>query len=62
MRLLTVLVSGDHPLFSEIYQVLDERLEIPVSMLEQDVITTNKHEKLPRRYDLALGLAIKGVK
>ena len=57
-----VLVSGDHPLFSDIYQVLDERLEIPVSMLEQEVITTAKQEKLPRRYDLALGLAIKGVK
>ncbi len=55
------LVSGDHPLLNIIFAEMKDRYELPVSLLELQDEANGKLEKLPYKYYLSLGLALKEV-
>ena len=56
-----VFLSGDHPSILAIYETLENRLGMPIrSDLKIDVVDTNGL-KVPIRFHLAVGLALKGV-
>ena len=55
------LISGDHPLLNMIVQEMKDRYELPVSMLQLQDEANGKNEKLPYKYYLSLGLALKEV-
>lgn len=56
-----VLISGDHPLLNIIVEEMKSRYELPVSLLQLKDEANGKNEKLPYKYYLSLGLALKEV-
>jgi type IV pilus assembly protein PilM len=56
------LVSGDHPMLHLIFEEMKERYELPVEKLEIGNETNSKAEKLPPKFYLPLGLALKEVR
>jgi type IV pilus assembly protein PilM len=56
------LVSGDHPLLKRIVEEIKERYELPISMLQLQDDVYGKNEKLPYKFYLSLGLALKEVR
>jgi type IV pilus assembly protein PilM len=56
------LVSGDHPMLHLIFEEMKERYELPVEKLEIGNEINGKAEKIPPKYYLPLGLALKEVR
>jgi type IV pilus assembly protein PilM len=56
-----VILTGDHPNLSEIYQSLSERLDVAVHSSPEDSVYDTSGQSVPSQYDLAIGLALKEV-
>jgi type IV pilus assembly protein PilM len=55
------VVSGGHPRLNTLKEQLQERVTIPVELLQLKNVTTLYDEKVPAGYAIALGLALKEV-
>jgi type IV pilus assembly protein PilM len=60
-ELTKILLAGDHPLLAMIQVELENRFELPVTLLDNNEIPTDKNRPFPATHHLALGLALKEV-
>jgi type IV pilus assembly protein PilM len=55
------LLNGDHPMITAIFDEMNERFDIPVERIEQEVDVNGKTGSVPANLLLSLGLALKEV-
>lgn len=55
-QLARILLSGDHPLLSQIKHEMERRFELPIETIKYEA-----EEELPHAFYLVLGLGLKGV-
>lgn len=55
------LLNGDHPMLTAIFDEMNERFEIPVEKIQQEVDENGKTGSVPANLLLSLGLALKEV-
>lgn len=58
----TILVTGDHPYLEEICEKLSDHMELPITLLHENMDLLTDDGPLLLRYHSAAGLAIKGVR
>lgn len=56
------LLNGDHPMLTAIYDEMNERFDIPVERIQQELNENGKTGSVPANLLLSLGLALKEVK
>jgi type IV pilus assembly protein PilM len=59
-QILKILLNGDHPILNLVLDELIDRYDVPINMLNLET-AKNKTDKLPSKYYLCLGLALKEV-
>lgn len=57
-----ILLSGDHPQYSSIYERFKGRFDQEICSIRDEDIQNESKETLPHKYHLAFGLALKEVK
>lgn len=57
----TILLTGDHPYLEEICEKLSNHMELPITILNENMQMVMDDGPLLHRYHSAVGLAIKGV-
>jgi type IV pilus assembly protein PilM len=55
------LLNGDHPMLTAIFDEMNERFDIPVERIEQEIDENGKTGSVPANLLLSLGLALKEV-
>ena len=57
----TILVTGDHPYLEEICEKLSDHMDLPITILNENMEMVTDDGRLLHRYHSTAGLAIKGV-